>query len=651
MAYQINRFNNALLTTVEDGTVDQTTDIKFVGKNYSGYGEIQNENFLFLLENFAGTTQPPRAISGQMWYDSTNKKMKFYDGTKFRTAGGSEVSGTEPSGLTAGDFWWDSNNDQLYVYNGTEFILVGPQSVGDTTTQLQSRVIKDVSNVDHPVIVSVVDNIVVHVISSDEFTIKAGDPSAIDGFDVIKQGITLRDTKASTNGVTSTDYIFWGTASNSSRLGGLPASSYIKTDSANFTVQGKFPDAGIVIGNSEDLKIGIENDNEGFISNTVGLSNKIKFKANNASGSLTHSLTVDATGLVPAADSLFDLGSNVSKFRTLYVDEISGTSTRADSLLVGVDYRSAATTAAVNTIAARDSSGNLTANQFLGQATTANKLTSSRNITLSGVVSGNTSFDGSSNVTITTTTTTSPTLTVTGDVVDTSATFTNLGDATLNLTVKNNSHTHIIANISGLQDALNNIDAADIVSGTLSVNRLPASVVRTDNTQTISGAKTFTANTTFDGGTLFVNAATNRVGVGTISPAQSLHVVGQILATNDITAFYSDERLKTFDGKIENALDKISKLNGYYYYQNKKAENLGFPINKKRMVGVSAQEVEKVLPEVVSLAPFDTDENNSTKTGENYMTVKYEKMIGLLIEAIKELKTEFDQLREDINGL
>jgi hypothetical protein len=69
MAYAIDRYNNTLLTTVEDGTVDQTTDLKFIGKNYAGYGEIQNENFVHLLENFSGETKPPRPLPGQLWYD------------------------------------------------------------------------------------------------------------------------------------------------------------------------------------------------------------------------------------------------------------------------------------------------------------------------------------------------------------------------------------------------------------------------------------------------------------------------------------------------------------------------------------------------------------------------------------------------------
>ena len=124
MAYTINRYSGATLATVQDGTVDATSDLRFVGKNYAGYGEIQNENFLFLLENFSGTSQPPKAISGQVWYDSSVQKLKFYNGTKFKNTGGAEVSATQPTGLTSGDFWWDSGNNQLYAFDGSSFILV-----------------------------------------------------------------------------------------------------------------------------------------------------------------------------------------------------------------------------------------------------------------------------------------------------------------------------------------------------------------------------------------------------------------------------------------------------------------------------------------------------------------------------------------------
>ena len=80
MSYDINRFNGTLLVTVDDQTVNSTaTDLKFVGRNYAGWGEIANENFLILLENFANSTQPPRAIAGQIWFDSTNKILKFFN--------------------------------------------------------------------------------------------------------------------------------------------------------------------------------------------------------------------------------------------------------------------------------------------------------------------------------------------------------------------------------------------------------------------------------------------------------------------------------------------------------------------------------------------------------------------------------------------
>ena len=78
MPYNINKFNGNLAAVVEDGTVDNTFDIKLIGKNYAGYGEVQNENYLFLLENFANSSEPPKKITGQVWFDSANKKLKFY---------------------------------------------------------------------------------------------------------------------------------------------------------------------------------------------------------------------------------------------------------------------------------------------------------------------------------------------------------------------------------------------------------------------------------------------------------------------------------------------------------------------------------------------------------------------------------------------
>jgi hypothetical protein len=120
-------------------------------------------------------------------------------------------------------------------------------------------------------------------------------------------------------------------------------------------------------------------------------------------------------------------------------------------------------------------------------------------------------------------------------------------------------------------------------------------------------------------------------GVGTAASGTT----GEIRATNNITAYYSDDRLKTKLGNIQNALEKIMSLNGFYHEANETAQALGYePI---REVGVSAQEVQKVLPEVIAPAPIDPQ----------YMTVRYERMIPLLIEAIKELKAEIDSIKKN----
>jgi hypothetical protein len=135
-----------------------------------------------------------------------------------------------------------------------------------------------------------------------------------------------------------------------------------------------------------------------------------------------------------------------------------------------------------------------------------------------------------------------------------------------------------------------------------------------------------------------------------------------IYAQGDVIAYYSDERLKTKVGSIENALDKISKLNGFYYVENDLAKSFGYK-NEKRQLGLSAQEVKEVLPEIVTLAPFDTetDKNNNivgSKSGEDYLTVNYAKVVPLLVEGIKEQteiiksqQKQIDELKEMIKAL
>lgn len=128
------------------------------------------------------------------------------------------------------------------------------------------------------------------------------------------------------------------------------------------------------------------------------------------------------------------------------------------------------------------------------------------------------------------------------------------------------------------------------------------------------------------------------------SSAVMVRVGGDITATGNVTAGVSDLRLKTITGTIENAVDKVNQINGVYYTLNDTAANYGYNTDNTE-VGLIAQEVQKVLPEIVVPAPFDNDDYGKSISGENYMTIRYEKIVPLLVEAIKELSKQVDELK------
>ena len=162
--------------------------------------------------------------------------------------------------------------------------------------------------------------------------------------------------------------------------------------------------------------------------------------------------------------------------------------------------------------------------------------------------------------------------------------------------------------------------------GTPSSGDLANCTFPTLNQNTSGSAATFTSTSQ--------DSQFNSIGVGTAASATT----GEIRATNEITAFFSDARLKNFHGTIPNALDKVTSLNGYYFTENEVAKSLGYT-NDKMQVGLSAQEVQAVLPEVVAPAPID----------EQYLTVKYDKLVPVLVEAIKALKLELDEVKKNCN--
>jgi len=171
MSYQLNKTDGTLLTELIDGQLDvNSTNLTLVGKNYTGYGEFFNENFIKLLENFANTAAPSNPVEGQFWWDKTNLKVKIFDGYEWKTISGPYVQETRPQ-MVAGDVWIDTENKQFYAYDGTDALLIGPDytsSQGLSGFEVVS--LTDTLGIEHTIVKLMIGNQVIGVHSLSEFT-------------------------------------------------------------------------------------------------------------------------------------------------------------------------------------------------------------------------------------------------------------------------------------------------------------------------------------------------------------------------------------------------------------------------------------------------------------------------------------------------
>lgn len=171
MSYQLNKTDGTLLTDLIDGQIDtNSTNLVLIGRNYTGYGEYFNENFIKLLENFSNTAAPSNPLTGQLWWDSTEQRLKVYDGSVWKSSGGPIVQNTRPQ-MVAGDLWIDNLNNQVYAFDGTDLMLMGPQytqSQGKSGFEIGS--ILDSQSRSRTVVYLYVGGILSAVISNIEFT-------------------------------------------------------------------------------------------------------------------------------------------------------------------------------------------------------------------------------------------------------------------------------------------------------------------------------------------------------------------------------------------------------------------------------------------------------------------------------------------------
>ena len=364
MAYIINKTNGSILATVADGTVDTSSSVTLVGRNYSGYGEFLGENFVKVLENSANSSAPGSPLEGQLWYDSTNDVLHAYNGTEFKSLSNIKVSAIAPTtSLVQGDLWFDSSSNQLNIYNGSSFTLVGPPtSVGVGTSGVEVVTITDNVATDHVILRYSIENLVVAFVSDDtEFT-----PSpAITGFATIKPGFQLSSTVSGA--------MFQGTASNATLLDSLDSTQFLRSD-ANDTSSGTLGilnDSGLTVGADSDVTIGVTGSdatisnvtsdgdlilsvNDGGVQTSVitidGASGKalvnssptaslgIATKAyvdSQTSGAGTAAVARDGsntiTGVItPDINNTKDFGSAALKFQTIYATTFNGNASTAN---------------------------------------------------------------------------------------------------------------------------------------------------------------------------------------------------------------------------------------------------------------------------------------------------------------------------------
>jgi len=382
MPYAINKYNGTLIATVADGTINNTTDLKIIGKNYAGYGEVQNENFLYLLENFANNNPPPRPIQGQLWFDSSNSKLKFYDGGKFRTTGGAEIGPSAPTGLSVGDFWFDTTSKQLNAWDGANFILVGPQGVsGSQTTQMQSVSLRDTTGTSHPVISAVVNGKTIFIINPDQGS-NADDSwtlqTPFDGFTKIYQGLTLAYSNNDANPGQSADYRFHGTATDSDRLNGRPFSEFVLKSQASFSQSVNFADTGFTVGEVPKLRV----FNSGGTPTVQSQNTTINFQTT-VTGLTKTPLSLVGVDALPGSDNTTNLGSATQRFKTIYGVSFDGVASKATQLAVGGDFRNATSVTSAGTVVVRTNAdetingvnilaGAVKGTYFVGTATSAN---------------------------------------------------------------------------------------------------------------------------------------------------------------------------------------------------------------------------------------------------------------------------------------
>jgi hypothetical protein len=661
MAYTINLTNGTEIIAggLSDGSVDTSaTSLTLIGKNYAGYGEILNENLVHLLENFASpnsgaTSGPPNPLAGQLWWDTTNNILRVYSGTSWKISTGATSApfSSPPGDLSAlgGDLWFDSTNQQLKIYSGFSWVTVGPAATPVTgDTGAFPSVMTDTLGGSHIVTQIRIAGVPYVIISKDTF------PSALAGFSTVKAGINFSTIASPVMQINTQDI-------------NATASTLVQRDSS----------AGITgAGITGTILTGTNYITSPTIFATSSFNGNI---AGNVSADLVESTTIRSAGISASSGYTGTLLTasqpNITGLGTLTALNVNGNVTivAASATLNGspiarigdpANFSSINSTPIGNAVPSTGAFTTLTASAL----TTTAALTSNGTIIASTVQAGTLGNTGAL-LTGTLTTASQPNVTTASSLVSVANITTGTWSATTvqpqygGTGVNNGTRTITLGGSLTTTAAwtLNQnveINSSPTLRGT-NFNSIPNGAL-TNNSITINGTSvalggTYSASIVGSlTGTANQITASASTGNITLSAPQNLHTgtnfqvnslgvgtgasgtTGEIRATNNVVAYYSDDRLKTRLGRIENALDKICSLEGFYYEANQTAQDLGYAV--QREMGISAQSTQLVAPEIVKPAPID----------DQYLTVQYERFAPLIIEAIKELRVEIDALKAKI---
>jgi len=342
MAYTINKTDGAVVTTITDGTVDNTTTLQLFGKSFSGFGEGLNENLVKLLENAASTSAPTAPLKGELWFDTSTGQLKVYDGTAFEPAGGAKSQASEPTSASAGDLWTDSDDDQLYVYTGSAWLLVGPvYTAGQTLSGWKIETLG--SSGGNKVVSSMyVGNTRVAIVSKETFT-----PSVTQtGFAEIKSGMTLNSTLSAVFDGTNTQASAIDVSGTTNTSGTVIAGgNFLRTDAADTTTGALTvdTDSGIIIGDAQELTVTVSSNDVTvaqtsqdkdlkFTVNDGGVT-KTPLQLTGADGGVDITGDVTVTGNLTVSGEFDKSGSVINLVDDAFVKLNSGNS-EADSGLI-----------------------------------------------------------------------------------------------------------------------------------------------------------------------------------------------------------------------------------------------------------------------------------------------------------------------------